>query len=91
MNPMILLGIFGGIFAITNLKEEAIKGLFADYHFYLLVVLVSTVYTFVFKRVYKDGGVEVDYGATSLRAAGGVLKFLLAFALSMSFVLMISF
>lgn len=91
MNPMILLGILGGIFAITHLKEEVIKGLFTNYQFYLLVILVSSVYTFVFKRIYKSGGVEVDYRATSLRAVGGTLKFLLAFALSMSFVLIISF
>ena len=90
-NPMVLLGIICGIGAMVRLDEEAIRALVTNYHFYLLIALVSFGYALGFHKEYKEGGIDVDYVATVFTAVWGIAKFILAFALSMSFVVMISF
>ena len=90
-NPMVLLGVVTGFFAIARLDEEQIKELFFDYHLYLLVLLISAVYSFVFKKVYKDGGVTPDYVVMTFSALLGVVKFAFAAGMAMAFVMMLSF
>ncbi len=90
-NPMVLLGIIGGIAAIVRLDEESIRALMTNYHFYLLIAFISFGYIFVFQKEYKEGGIELNYAAMVFTAIWGIVKFFLAFILSMSFVVMISF
>lgn len=91
LNPMVLFGIICGIGSIVRLDEEEIRALLTDYHFYLLIALVSFGYVFGFKKEYKEGGTELNYAAMVFTAVWGIVKFVLAYVLSMSFVIMISF
>lgn len=90
-NPMILLGIALGIFCMTAMKEAEVKELFFDYHLYLLVLLISTFYSFTCKKIYQEDGIAPDYFAMGLRSVFGVIKFTLAALLMMSFISLISF
>ncbi len=90
-NPLVLLGIFSGFIAILKLKPEEIRNLFTDFHLYVAVAFVSVAYTFIFAKIYKEGGIKVDVPATTGRAIWNFIKYFLAFVLSMSFVTMISF
>ena len=88
---MVLFGVVFGVFAEISWEAEKIYALLKDYHFYLLIWLISGIYAFVFKRIYKDGGIDPDYMAMFFASITGVLKFILAFVLAISFVMMISF
>lgn len=90
-NPLVLLGIICGIASIIRLSSDEIKALVTNYHFYLLIALVSFGYVFGFKKEYKEGGVDLNYAAMVFTAIWGIVKFILAYFLSMSFVFMISF
>lgn len=90
-NPMVLLGIICGIGSIIRLNADEIKSLATDYHFYLLIALVSFGYVFGFKKEYKEGGIDLNYTAMAFTSIWGIVKFILAYFLSMSFVFMISF
>ncbi len=91
LNPMVLLGIGLAIFCMIKMDAEQMRQLFGDYHLYAFVAFFSFVYTFVFKKVYKDDAVNLDYTSMILSAIGGILKFVLACALTISFIIMISF
>ena len=90
-NPMVLLGIFLAIFAMIKMTPAEMEALFKNYHLYLLVLLISFVYTFTMKKVYKDNGTDLDFTAMALGVLGGVLKFVLACFLMIAFVVMLSF
>ncbi len=91
LNPMILLGIICSIGSLMRLDAEEIKALLTNYHFYLLIALVSFGYVFGFKKEYKDGGIELNYAAMVFTSIWGIVKFLLAYVLTISFVVMLSF
>ena len=90
-NPMVLLGIICGIGSIIRLNADEIKALATNYHFYLLIALISFGFVFGFKKEYKGGGINLNYTAMVFTAVFGIVKFILAYFLSMSFVFMISF
>ena len=87
---MVLLGIISGAYAVINLAPEAIRSIFIHPLFYAVIAVVSLVYTFVFSRIYQEGGDDIDWSATLLRALWNFVRYLLAFVLTMSFVVMIS-
>ncbi len=88
-NPMVLLGIFLALFCMIKMSAEQMKDLFSDYHLYALAALISVVYTFIFKKVYKDDGIQLDYAVMLLAAAAGVVRFVLACGLTISFVILL--
>lgn len=90
-NPLVLLGVATGLFAMARLTDGQIKDLFFDYHLYLLVLLISVVYSFVFKKVYKDDGITPDYAAMTFSSLLGVVKFVFAAGMAIAFVMMLSF
>lgn len=90
-NPMVLLGIICGIASLVRLNSDEIRALATDYHFYLLIALVSFGYIFGFRKEYKEGGAELNFTAMIFSSLWGIVKFILAYALSMAFVLMLSF
>ena len=89
-SPMVLLGVIAGACAILMLSSEALRGLFSDYHFYALAAFLSAVWTFGFSKIYQEGGVDVDWQATSWRAVWNFVRFLISFVLAMCFVVLIS-
>jgi len=88
---MVLLGIFAGIYSINRLETEQIRQLATTPHTYLIIALISLSYTFIFKRQYLEGGIKIDYPSTFLSSIWGVIKFILSYFLSMSFIVLISF
>ena len=90
-NPLVILGIVSGFWAVIKMHPDAICELFGNYHFYLLVAVVAFVYTIIFAKIYKEGGIDIDWGATIGRAVWNFVKYFIAFVLSMSFLVMISF
>ncbi|MBE6444645.1 MAG: hypothetical protein E7019_01105 [Alphaproteobacteria bacterium] len=90
-NPMILLGIICGIISINKFEPEQIKSVFYSPNIYVLVGFASFLYTFIFKREYKENSIDLNYAAMLFTIFGGIIKFFLAYVLSMSFVIMIGF
>lgn len=90
LNPMVLLGIFSGIAFYVTLNGDQLTLLYSDYRLYLLAVLIAFSYNFLFKKVYQDGGYNLDFGATLLNVLGSSLKLILSSVLTMSFISMIS-
>lgn len=90
LNPMILLGIAFGIFSYMFLTAEEISALYTDYRFYLLAVLIAFVYNFLFKKVYQDGGYNLDIGTTMLNVLGSSLKLVISSLLMLSFISMLT-
>lgn len=85
---MVLLGIAFGIFSYMFLTAEEISVLYMDYRFYLLAVLIAFVYNFLFKKVYQDGGYNLDIGTTMLNVLGSSLKLVISSLLMLSFISM---
>lgn len=90
-NPFVLLGVFSGAFAVVKLDPETIRGLFGYFQFYGAVAFLAVVYTALFAKVYKEGGIETDWPATSMRMAANFIRYFVAFVLAMSFIVMMSF
>lgn len=90
-NPFVLLGVFSGAFAIIKLDPETIKSLFGYPQFYGAVAFLSAIYTTLCAKVYKEGGIEVDWPATSGRIVWNFVRYFIAFVLTMSFIVMMSF
>lgn len=91
LNPMVLLGIFLAIYCMIRMDAEQMRELFGDYHLYALAALISFAHVFLFKKVYKDDGVNLDYTAMIFAGLGGIVKFVLACGLTISFIIMLSF
>lgn len=90
-NPMVLLGILLGVLCDVGLSGEEIKELFTDYNLYLLALLVSGLYIFGFKKVYKEGGIDLDYPPMIFQIMWGVVKFTISALLTISFIEMLKF
>ena len=89
-NPMILLGIVSGSYTILSFAPEEIRQLMLNSDFYLVICIVAACYTFIFARVYKTGGLRVDWCTTTGVFFWNCIRYLIAFVLSMSFVTMIN-
>lgn len=90
LNPMVLMGIFSGIMFYRYLTAEQILAVYMDFRFYLLVVLVAFIYNFLFKKIYQDGGYNLDIKGTVLNVIGSTLKLILSSVLMISFISMLS-
>ncbi len=89
-NPMVLLGIISGIYTIIYFSSKEIFDILCNVNFYLGALFVAGIYTIVFARVYKAGGMVVDFGATTGMIIWNFARYIISFVLSMSFVIMIS-
>ena len=78
-NPMVLLGILLGVLCDVGLSGEEIKE------------LVSGLYIFGFKKVYKEGGIDLDYPPMIFLIVWGVVKFTISALLTISFIEMLKF
>ena len=88
--PMVLLGVISGAYAVINMSPEDIRSLMSNPLFYAGVFGVAAVYTFVFAKIYTEGGISIDWTSTGLRVIWNFVRYLMAFVLTMSFVVMIS-
>lgn len=88
LNPMILLGVVSGLIFGIWLKLETIKEIYGSYHFYLLVMILSVAYNFIFNQVCKEHSVNLDYKAMTWNIVTYFIKFVMANALTISFVYM---
>lgn len=91
LNPMVLLGIFLAVYCMIKLDAAQMRELFGNYQLYALAALISFAHVFLFKKVYKDDGINLDYAAMIFAALGGIIKFVLACGLTISFIVMLSF
>ena len=89
-NPMVLLGVVSGIYSIIHFEPEQIRALLIDVRLYLGVSAISAFYTVVFAKVYDEGGLNVDWASTFGKMIWNILRYFMAFILSMSFVMMVS-
>jgi hypothetical protein len=88
---MVLLGVICGFFSITKFSSEHIRTIMLDYKNYLILLIISGIYVCLFKKIYKDGGLEPDWLAIFIKILAESVKFLIAYVLSMAFVLIIGF
>ncbi len=90
-NPLVLLGIISGFTAVIKLEPEQIRNICGDERWYIGVAVVALLYTVIFAKIYKEGGDEVDWSSTLGLAVWNFVKYFMAFFLSMSFVMLVSF
>ena len=91
LNPMVFSGIVFGFVAAIKLSTEVIFEMYSNWRVYALLLLVSFVYNFLFKKVYEDGGLKVDIKATAGNVLLSAFYFIISNALTISFVYMLSF
>ena len=89
-NPLVLLGVISGIYSIIHFEPEQIRSLLTDVRFYLGVSAISALYTVAFAKVYDEGGLQVDWASTFGKTIWNIVRYFIAFVLSMSFVMMIN-
>ena len=90
-HPMVLSGIIAAVAAMVKLQNDEIYTILRASYLYICGGVLALVYTFCFAKIYKEGGAEVDVFATFLRAIANTVRFLLAFILTFSFAIMMSF
>lgn len=88
-NPVVFLGVLSGMAFAFWVELPEVKNIYSNYHFYLLVLALSIIYNLVFKQIYKDKSATLNYSAMALNVVAYVGKFLLANALTISFVYML--
>lgn len=84
-HPMVLSAIALGIWVSSQFKSEEIYEALRFSYFYIAAVVWAFAYTFLFAKVYKEGGVEVDKLATFFKGIGNTIKFIAAFFLTLAF------
>ena len=91
LNPMVLLGIVLGFVSAFKLSLEKIKFIATNHLSYVGLITVAWVYVWGFKKIYKDESWKLDYGAMALKTIAESARFLLAYFLSISFVILVGF
>lgn len=85
VNPMVLIGIFGGIVFSSEFETEIIFSIFSDYNYYLVALAIAFAYVVFFQKVYIGYGSQVDWAATAKKLPGAFAKLVLANILSVVF------
>lgn len=85
VNPMVLIGIFGGIVFSSEFETEIIFSIFSDYNYYLVALAIAFAYVVFFQKVYIGYGSQVDWAATVKKLPGAFAKLVLANILSVVF------
>lgn len=65
LNPMLLLGLGYGFYITNTMNETQIKILFHSPKFYGISFVVALCYVLIFRRIYVEGGAQVNWKATS--------------------------
>ena len=85
LNPMVWIGVMGGLFLSYRYGFEGIYDILEDYNFYLIAVAIAFVYTFAFRIVYKVYSNTIDWSGTFGRFVGHCGMILLSTILSIVF------
>ena len=85
LNPMVWIGILGGLFLSYRYSLEKIYGIFYDYNFYLIGMAIAFVYTFAFNQVYKGYSNVIDWPSTFKRFFSHSFMIILSTVLSAIF------
>ncbi len=88
-DPFVLCGILLGIFTAFTPDTELMENLFRQNSFYLLILLLSFLYNYLLKKVYKDDGYTLDYVRMALNIVLSLVKFVVSCALSIVFIMML--
>ena len=79
-----------GLVLIFNADAEAIAEFYKNYNFYLLVLLISGLYNFLFKKVYTEKD-DLNWAALTVNTVFSAVKFVFSSLLTISFVTFLSF
>ncbi len=88
LNPMVFSGVVLGFVFAIKFPLELIFTIYGDFRVYLVVLLFSFVYNFLFKKVYKRGGYVVDFKETFGNVILSAVYFFIANAMTISFTYM---
>lgn len=88
-DPFVLFGIFMGFFTALSTHQETLKILYQQNSFYLLILLISFIYNYFLKKVYKDDGYTLDYVRMAFNIVFSVVKFIISGVLSFIFIIML--
>lgn len=88
-DPFVLLGVIMGIFTAMTPNKEAVEALYKQDSFYLLILLLSFLYNYLVKKVYKDDGDHLDYLRMGWNIFMSLVKFVLACTFSIMFIMMV--
>ncbi len=89
-NPMVLIGVVFGLWLGAKFDGEQISEIYQNYRLYLLALIIAAAYNFTLKRVYKNGGNELDWGVVLGHTITSVIKLVFSSLLAISFVVLIS-
>ena len=90
-HPMVLLGVVTAIGLMMKVPSETLYSFLHKSYIYIAMLTIAFIYTFAFAKVYKEGGIEVNKGATFIKAIGNALRLGLSFALTFAFVMSLWF
>lgn len=90
LNPMVLFGVIFGLFLGIKFDGEQITLVYQNYRLYVLVVIIATIYNFLFKKVYKSGGYELDVWAVIGHSVTSSVKMIISSLLAIAFVVLLS-
>lgn len=85
-NPMVLLGIVLGTFFFFGMTTEQVFELYFDFRFYALAFIIALLYNFLFKKVYDDGGLELDLKEMSIHSFGSFLLLIFSSVMMICFI-----
>lgn len=91
LNPMVLLGVVFGLFLGIKFDGEQITLVYQNYRLYVLIIIIATIYNFLFKRIYKSGGYELDVWVVIGHSIGSSFKMIISSLLAIAFVVLLSF
>jgi len=90
-HPMVLGGIVAAVAVCLNWNSDEIYEILKTSYVYIAMFAIAVCYTFTFAKIYKEGGGEIDRLATFGRALANAVRLILAFVLTFSFMMMMSF
>ncbi len=65
LNPMILLGIAVASYIMFSLSMEDVGNLLKNRLLYISFLIIATMFTVAFKRIYRTGGEKTNWRATA--------------------------
>ena len=90
-NPMFLLGVILGTFFYFGMTTEQVYELYFDFRFYALAFIIALLYNFLFKKVYDDDGMDLDYKEMGIHSVGSFLLLVFTSVMMISFINMMTF
>lgn len=88
---MVLLGVVFGLFLGIKFDGEQITLVYQNYRLYILIIIIATIYNFLFKRVYKSGGYNLDVFAVIGHSITSSVKMVISSLLAIAFVVLLTF